>query len=85
MKKVFKSKIFIIILSAIILCSGTALAYSIIANDVGFTPADSSWKDKDGNDIENVKEALDDLHFELKERKVYCVRLTGDKKTRGSK
>ena len=86
MKKQFRLKTFIIILGAIIFIgSASALTYSIFAQDVGFTSRDETWKQQDGSDITNVKEALDDLHFELKERKIYCVRLTGNKKTLGSR
>ncbi|MBR1416360.1 MAG: hypothetical protein IJ572_00890 [Bacilli bacterium] len=62
MQKLFKSKLFVFILgvtSVIGITSVFAISYSIIANDVGFTPKDNSWE------VENTKEALDDLHNKI--------------------
>ena len=84
-KKNTNLKVLYFILGAVIFSTGTAFAFSILAPDVGYTPSDSTWKQASGEDITDVKEALDNLHFELKERKIYCVRLTGDKKTLGSR
>ena len=56
MRKSLKFKIIFIVLGVIILCSGTAFAFSILAPDVGFTPKDSEW------DVDNVKTAIDDLY-----------------------
>ena len=66
MKKIFKNPIFTFILGAVIFSTLSVFAYSIIAQDVGFTPKDDTWKNKDGTAIENVKEALDDLYFYAK-------------------
>ena len=62
MNKIFKSKLLFFILGALIFSSATAFAYSIVAPNVGFTPADTTWKKEDGEDITNVEEAIDDLH-----------------------
>ena len=60
MKKIFKLKLFYFILGAIIFGGiGTVFAYSIFANDVGFTPMASEW------DVDNVEDALNSLHTEL--------------------
>ena len=74
MKKIFKSRIFIFILGVISAIGITsAFAYSIIASDVGFTPQDSEWIKQDGQPIENVEEALDDLRaeFNAQEKKLF--------------
>lgn len=66
MKKLMKNPLLTFILGVIISCSITSvLAYSILAPDVGFTPTDNAWKQDDGSDIKNVKEALDDLQEEI--------------------
>ena len=60
MKKIFKSKLLFFVLGAIMFGSiGIAFAYSIFAQDVGFTPSDSDW------DVDNVKDALDDMRSYL--------------------
>ena len=41
---------------------GAALAYTLLANEVGYTPKDSTWKKEDNTDIENVQEAIDELY-----------------------
>ena len=62
MKKFFKSRIFSFILGAIIFSGITSVAaYSLFAESVGYTPAHTSWKKSNGEDITNVKEALDEL------------------------
>ena len=62
MKKLFKSRIFSFILGAIIFSGITSVAaYSLFAESVGYTPALTSWKKSNGEDITNVKEALDEL------------------------
>ncbi|MBR1416345.1 MAG: hypothetical protein IJ572_00815 [Bacilli bacterium] len=67
MKKLMKNPLLTFILGVIISCSITSvLAYSILAPDVGFTPTDNAWKQDDGSDIENVKEAIDDLYERTK-------------------
>lgn len=63
MKKIFKSRIFAFILGAFIFSGITAVsAYTILANDIGYTPKDTTWKKSNGEDITNVKEALDELY-----------------------
>ena len=62
MQKLFKSRIFIFILGVISAIGITSVfAYSIFANNIGFSPTDTTWKKVDGTAIENVSEALDDL------------------------
>ena len=57
MKKVFKNPIFTYILGFVTALSITSvLAYSTIADDVGYTPTDDTW------DVEDVSAALDDLY-----------------------
>ena len=54
MKKLFKNKLFFfILLTLIIFGTGVALAYSYLADEVGFTPKDSNWH------VDNVDAALD--------------------------
>lgn len=56
MKKVLKSRIFAFILGAIIFSGITSVAaYSIFANDIGYTPKDSTWE------VNNIQDAVDDL------------------------
>ena len=59
MKRVFKNPLVTFILGAVIFSTGSVLAYSFFAQDIGFTPRDSNWQ------VENTKEALDDLHDKL--------------------
>lgn len=64
MKKIFKkSNIFAFILGAIIFGSiGVVSAYTIFANDIGYTPKDTTWKKSNGEDITNVQDAIDILY-----------------------
>lgn len=63
MKKIFKSRLFTFVLGAIIFSGITAVsAYTIFANDIGYTPKDTTWKKSNGEDITNVKDAIDDLY-----------------------
>ena len=58
-----KSNIFSFILGAIIFGSiGVVSAYTLYANDIEYTPKDTTWKKEDGSDITNVKEAIDELY-----------------------
>ncbi|MBR1416342.1 MAG: hypothetical protein IJ572_00800 [Bacilli bacterium] len=61
MKRLIKSRIFMFILGLIVASTTSVFAYSIIASDVAFTPTDNTWKKSNGEPMENVKEALDDL------------------------
>ena len=57
MKKVIKSRLFIVILTMIICISGTLYAANVYyANEVKYTPTDSSWN------VTNVNEALNSLY-----------------------
>ena len=58
MKKIFKSKIFFLVVISFISLS-VVFAYSYLAEEVGFTPTDNTW------DVDNTKDALDDLHFKV--------------------
>ena len=62
MKKFIKNNIIGFILGAIIFSSITVAAYSVLANDIGYTPKDSTWKKANGEDITNVKDAIDELY-----------------------
>ena len=67
MKRIFKNPIFMYILGFVTAIGITlVLAYSYLAQDVGFTPKETSWKQNDGSAITNVKEAIDDLKEEFK-------------------
>ena len=70
MKKIFKSRIFAFILGAILFGGiGVVSAYTILANDIGYTPKDTTWKKSNGEDITNVKDAIDELYIKSKEGK----------------
>ena len=63
MQKLIKSRLMYFIFGVTIAIGITSVfAYSIFAPDVGFTPRDDTW------DVENTKDALDDLH----ETCTYC-------------
>ena len=59
MKKIFKSKIFFLVVISFISLS-VVFAYSYFAEDVGFTPTDNSW------DVDNTSDALDTLYDKAK-------------------
>ena len=60
MKKLIKNPIFMFILGVTLTIGITSvLAYSLFAQDVGYTPKDEEW------DVSDVKNALDDLHDKL--------------------
>ena len=44
-------------------------AYTLFANDIGYTPKYSSWKKSNGEDITNVKDAIDELYTKANEGK----------------
>lgn len=68
MKKIFKNPIFTFILGAIIFGGIVGVsAYTIFANDIGYTPKDSTWKKSNGEDITNVKDAIDELYSKSKD------------------
>lgn len=63
MKKIIINPIFTFILGALIFGGIVGVsAYTIFANDIGYTPKDSTWKKSNGEDITNVKEAIDELY-----------------------
>ena len=62
MKKFIKNNIIGFILGAVIFSSITVAAYSVLANDIGYTPKDNTWKKANGEDITNVKDAIDELY-----------------------
>lgn len=60
MKKIFKSRIFAFILGTLIFSGITAVsAYTILANDIEYTPKDTTWE------VNNVKDAIDDLYSKV--------------------
>ena len=73
MKKIFKkSNIFSFLLGALIFSSITAVsAYTILANDIGYTPEDTTWKKSNGKDITNVKDAIDELYLKSNNSYIY--------------
>ena len=75
-----KSNIISFILGAVVLGTiSTVFAYTLFANNVGYEPQDEAWE------VDNVKSAIDDLHKKVTERDIFCVALSGDKDTLGSK
>jgi len=63
MKKIIKNPIFTFILGALIFGGIVGVsAYAIFANDIGYTPKDTTWKKSNGEDITNVKDAIDELY-----------------------
>ena len=77
-KKFLKSKLFVFVLGAIIFGgTGTVLAYTYAANQISYTPKDTSWK------VDNVKDAIDDLY--VKAPKKFCELKSGTALTVGSK
>ena len=74
MKRIFKkSNIFSFILGSIVFGSiGAYAAYSVLASDIGYTPSDTTWKKANGEDITNVKDAIDDL-YKIKRRQKHAV------------
>ena len=59
MKRIIKNPLLTFILGALIFGSiGVVSAYTIFANDIGYTPKDTSWE------VDNVKDAIDDLYIE---------------------
>ena len=64
MKKIFKNNLFSFILTAaIFLGIGAVFAFDYYAQNVGYTPRDDSWKKESGEDIDDVKDALDELYL----------------------
>jgi len=66
MKKFIKNNIVGFILGAVIFTGITSVAaYTIFANDIGYTPKDTTWKKSNGEDITNVEDAIDDLYSKM--------------------
>lgn len=58
-----KSNVISFLLGAIIFGSvGVVSAYSLLAKDIGYNPKDNAWKKANGDNITNVKEAIDELY-----------------------
>lgn len=69
MKKLIKSRIFAFILGAVMFSGITGVvAYTLLANDIGFTPSDTTWKQSNGEDITNVGEAIDELYNKVNKK-----------------
>lgn len=65
MKKIFKSRVFAFVLGALLFGSiGVVSAYTILANDIGYTPSNTTWE------VDNVKDAIDDLYTKANNQKV---------------
>ena len=71
MKRILKSRLLYFILGAVIFSSVSVFAYSIIANQVGFNPLDSTW------DVSDTAEALDDLNYRINSFNVEATELNG--------
>ena len=66
MKKIIKNPIFTFILGSLIFGGIVGVsAYTIFANDIGYTPKDSTWKKSNGEDITNVSDAIDELYTKI--------------------
>ena len=72
MKNIRKGYIFSFILGALIFGGIVgASAYSVLANNIGYTPNDSTWKKSNGENITNVSEAIDELYTRSNNNKAY--------------
>ena len=75
MKKIIKNPIFTFVLCALIFGGIVGVsAYTIFANDIGYTPKDITWKKSNGEDITNVKDAIDELYNKSSD---YNLKLSG--------
>lgn len=73
MKKIFSSKLFLCILTAVICISGAVLADSLLnANDILYAPSNSNFN------VSNVKDALDELYNKPKGSEVFAVAQYGN-------
>ena len=62
MQKLFKNPIFTYILGFVTAVGITSvLAYSFLAQDVGYIPKEGTWKNQEGEEINDVKAAIDEL------------------------
>ena len=71
MKKIIKNNLFGFILGVIIFGSIGVAASQLFANDIGYTPKDSTWKKSNGEDITNVKDAIDELYTKANDKDNY--------------
>ena len=71
MKKIFKSKVFLLVVISLISISAV-FAYSYIAGDVGYTPTDTEWN------VDNTKDALDELYDVTRQCVFGCPYRPGD-------
>ena len=56
MKKIFKSRLFFLLIGVLIFGISAVFAYSYLASDIGYTSSDSDWN------VDNTKDALDELY-----------------------
>ena len=72
MSKIIKSRIFTFVLGAVIFSGITGVAaYSMFAKDIKYTPSDTTWKKSNGEDINNVSDAIDELYSKANIAKKY--------------
>ena len=50
------------ILGALVFSCISVSAYTLLANNIGYTPKDNTWKKSNGENITNVKDAIDELY-----------------------
>ena len=62
MKKIKRGYVISFLLGAILFSGITVLASSLVSNNVAYTPNDTEFKKANGDNIANVKEALDELY-----------------------
>ena len=66
MKKIFKSNLKVVVavvITAIICITGSVYAArEIFASNVSYEPSDTTWKKTNGEDIENVEDAINELY-----------------------
>ena len=60
---------------------GVVSAYTIFANDIGYTPKDTTWE------VDNVKDAIDDLYTKANanNNQTVCMLLSSTKNTVSAK
>ena len=63
MNKIFKSRLFAFILGAIIFSGITVVASQLFASSVTYSPSDDTFKKSNGEDIETVADAIDELYI----------------------
>ena len=59
MKKILISRLFFFILGALVFGMSAVFAYTYLADDVSYSPLDTSWN------VENVNQALNDIHSHI--------------------